>query len=97
MIRAHIWGIKSIIRYIYRYNHSIIFVDDKYVVTGEREHATALYMACKHLPPQLLSSPGERNGMLTEAARTLEKIGDKRSVDECYKLMKSLGTSVHAA
>jgi len=71
--------------------------DDKYVVTGEREHATALYMACKHLPPQLLSSPGERNGMLTEAARTLEKIGDKRSVDECYKLMKSLGTSVHAA
>merc|ERR1712223_252235 len=66
--------------------------DDKYVVTGEREHATALYMACKHLPPQLLSSPGERNGMLTEAARTLEKIGDKRSVDECYKLMKSLGT-----
>ena len=73
------------------------FIDDKYVVTGEREHATALYMACKHLPPQLLSSPGERNGMLTEAARTLEKIGDKRSVDECYKLMKSLGTSVHAA
>ena len=79
------------------YNFEINFVDDKYVVTGEREHATALYMACKHLPPQLLSSPGERNGMLTEAARTLEKIGDKRSVDECYKLMKSLGTSVHAA
>ena len=75
----------------------LYFIDDKYVVTGEREHATALYMACKHLPPQLLSSPGERNGMLTEAARTLEKIGDKRSVDECYKLMKSLGTSVHAA
>ena len=57
------------------------FVDDKYVVTGEREHATALYMACKHLPPQLLSSPGERNGMLTEAARTLEKIGDKRNFE----------------
>ena len=73
------------------------FADDKYVVTGEREHATALYLACRHLPPQLLSSPGERNGMLTEAARTLEKIGDKKSLDECYKLMKSLGTSVHMA
>lgn len=70
--------------------------DDRLVVTGEREHATALYMACRHLPPQLLASPGERAGMLTEAARTLEKIGDRRKLEECYSLMKNLGTSFQA-
>ena len=61
--------------------------------TGEREHAEALYLACKHLPPQLLSVPGERAGMLTEAARTLEKIGDKRGLEDCYRLMKNVGSS----
>nr|AUZ82871.1 sterol regulatory element-binding protein 1 [Tigriopus kingsejongensis] len=70
--------------------------DDRTLHPGEREHATALYMACKHLPSQLLSMPGERAGMLTEAAKTLDKIGDKKRVRECYKLMKSLGTSVQA-
>lgn len=60
---------------------------------GEREHAAALYMACRHLPASLLSSPGERAGMLAEAAKTLEKIGDKKRLEECYKLMKSLGSS----
>ncbi|KAK5643835.1 hypothetical protein RI129_007680 [Pyrocoelia pectoralis] len=58
---------------------------------GERQHATALYMACRHLPGQLLSSPGERAGMLAEAAKTLEKIGDKKRLHDCYKLMKSIG------
>ncbi|KAK6626223.1 hypothetical protein RUM43_006530 [Polyplax serrata] len=56
---------------------------------GEREHATALYMACRHLPTPLLSSPGERAGMLAEAAKTLERIGDKKKLKECYNLMKS--------
>ncbi|GLG96286.1 uncharacterized protein GBIM_03088 [Gryllus bimaculatus] len=60
---------------------------------GEREHAAALYMACRHLPAPLLSSPGERAGMLAEAAKTLEKIGDKKRLEDCYKLMKSLGGS----
>lgn len=58
---------------------------------GERQHATALLMACRHLPGQLLSSPGERAGMLAEAAKTLERIGDKKRLQDCYKLMKSLG------
>uniref|UniRef100_A0A1Y1MFB5 BHLH domain-containing protein n=1 Tax=Photinus pyralis TaxID=7054 RepID=A0A1Y1MFB5_PHOPY len=58
---------------------------------GERQHATALYMACRHLPGQLLSSPGERAGMLAEAAKTLEKIGDKKRLHDCYKLMKTIG------
>lgn len=61
-------------------------------LSGEREHATALMLACKHLPSQLLSSPGERAGMLAEAAKTLEKIGDKKKLADCYTLMKTMGT-----
>ncbi|XP_076274163.1 sterol regulatory element binding protein [Rhynchophorus ferrugineus] len=60
---------------------------------NDRQHATALYMACKHLPGQLLSSPGERAGMLVEAAKTLERIGDQKQLQDCYKLMKTLGTN----
>nr|CAH7720133.1 unnamed protein product [Callosobruchus chinensis] len=60
---------------------------------GERQHAAALYMACKHLPGPLLSSPGERAGMLVEAAKTLERIGDKKKLQDCYELMRALGTS----
>lgn len=63
-------------------------------ISGEREHATALMLACRHLPSQLLSSPGERAGMLAEAAKTLEKIGDKQRLQDCYNMMKTLGTGV---
>ncbi|KAI5733302.1 hypothetical protein M8J76_010267 [Diaphorina citri] len=62
--------------------------------SGEREHASALYLACRHLPPSLLSSPGERAGMLIEATKTLEKIGDRKKLADCYKLMKSFNSSV---
>ncbi len=62
-------------------------------MTGEREHATALYLACRHLPPELLASEGERTGMLTEAVALLEKIGDKQGLENCYKLMRSLSAS----
>ncbi len=62
-------------------------------MTGEREHATALYMACRHLPPLMLSTPGEQAGMLTEASKILEKIGDKRGLERCYRLMKKLGST----
>ncbi|XP_022182319.1 sterol regulatory element-binding protein 2-like isoform X1 [Myzus persicae] len=60
---------------------------------GLREHATALFMACKHLPMSLLSPPGIRAGMLSEAARTLEKIGDRKNLMQCYKLLKSITTN----
>ncbi|CAG9766585.1 unnamed protein product [Ceutorhynchus assimilis] len=60
---------------------------------NDRQHAAALYMACKHLPGQLLSSPGERAGMLVEAAKTLERIGDQKQLQDCYKLMRTLGTN----
>ncbi|RZF43711.1 hypothetical protein LSTR_LSTR004224 [Laodelphax striatellus] len=60
---------------------------------GDREHATALYMACRHLPTPLLCFPGEHSGMLAEAAKTLERIGDRKRLQECYRLMKSLGAT----
>ncbi|XP_047361469.1 sterol regulatory element-binding protein 1 [Vespa velutina] len=61
---------------------------------GEREHAFALCLACRHLPALLLSSPGERAGMLAEAAKTLERIGDRKRLQECYRLMHQLGPSI---
>jgi len=63
---------------------------------GEREHALAVMLACRHLPSQLLASPGERTGMLTEAARLLEKIGDKRRLHEVSNLIKTLSTNCYA-
>ncbi|XP_015042966.1 sterol regulatory element-binding protein 1 [Drosophila pseudoobscura] len=82
-----------------RYAHSSIFCGSKdrrhqNFEGGERERASAMYVACKYLPPALLSSPGERAGMLAEAAKTLEKVGDKRKLKECYQLMKSLGSGI---
>ncbi|XP_017021199.1 sterol regulatory element-binding protein 1 [Drosophila kikkawai] len=82
-----------------RYAHSSIFCGSKdrrhqNFEGGERERAAAMYVACKYLPPALLSSPGERAGMLAEAAKTLEKVGDKRKLKECYQLMKSLGSGI---
>ena len=35
---------------------------EREVYSGEREQAMALVMACRHLPTQLLASPGERSG-----------------------------------
>ncbi|XP_060831477.1 sterol regulatory element-binding protein 2-like [Bombus pascuorum] len=64
--------------------------------TGEREHAVALCLACRHLPPLLLASPGERAGMLAEAAKTLERVGDIKRLQECYKLMRQLGPAISA-
>ncbi|GAB0099908.1 sterol regulatory element-binding protein 1 [Sergentomyia squamirostris] len=60
--------------------------------SGERQKAAALYVACKYLPAPLLSIPGERAGMLAEAVKSLEKVGDKKRLQDCYNLMKSLGS-----
>ncbi|XP_049865577.1 sterol regulatory element-binding protein 1 [Pectinophora gossypiella] len=59
---------------------------------GEGERAVALYMACKYLPPAVLAAPGERAGMLAQAAATLQKIGHRSRLPHCYHLMKSVGT-----
>lgn len=59
---------------------------------GDGERAVALYMACKHLPAAVLAAPGERAGMLAQAAATLQKIGHRSRLPHCYNLMKSFGT-----
>ncbi|CAB3224915.1 unnamed protein product [Arctia plantaginis] len=59
---------------------------------GDGERAVALYMACAHLPAALLAAPGERAGMLAQAAATLAKIGHRSRLPHCYHLMKSIGT-----
>ncbi|XP_039745812.1 sterol regulatory element-binding protein 1 isoform X1 [Pararge aegeria] len=59
---------------------------------GEGERAVALYMACKHLPAAVLAAPGERAGMLAQAAAMLQKIGHRSRLPHCYHLMKSVGT-----
>ncbi|XP_050823818.1 sterol regulatory element-binding protein 1 isoform X2 [Gopherus flavomarginatus] len=58
-----------------------------------REHAEALLLACCYLPPSFLSAPGQRVGMLAEAARTLEKLGDKRMLHDCQQMIIKLGSS----
>lgn len=59
---------------------------------GRREHAEALLLACRYLPPSFLSAPGQRVGMLAEAAHTLEKIGDKRTLHDCQQMIMKLGS-----
>ena len=77
---------------------------------GEREQALALLAAAKHLPSQLLSSKAEvkgkcselssillqliNAGMLVQAARMLDNLGDKRMVEQCNKLMANLSSNL---
>ena len=58
---------------------------------GERVHATALMMACKHLPAPMLAAPGQRANMLAEAAKTYEKLGDRKGLQDCRNMMMKLG------
>jgi len=66
---------------------------EREVVSGEREHALALMLASRHLPAQLLASPAERAGMLTEAAAMLARLGDEKMVEECNNLMAKLSSN----
>nr|XP_014353985.1 PREDICTED: sterol regulatory element-binding protein 2 [Latimeria chalumnae] len=58
---------------------------------GQRERAAAILLACRHLPLSFLSSPGQRVVLLAEAARTLEKVGDRRSFKDCQQMLVKLG------
>ncbi|KAJ6655918.1 hypothetical protein lerEdw1_004503 [Lerista edwardsae] len=57
-----------------------------------REQAEALLLACSYLPPAFLLGPGQRVGMLAEAARSLEKLGDKWTLHECQQMIIKLGS-----
>uniref|UniRef100_A0A8C0TZJ0 Sterol regulatory element-binding protein 1-like n=1 Tax=Cyanistes caeruleus TaxID=156563 RepID=A0A8C0TZJ0_CYACU len=57
-----------------------------------REHAEALLLACCYLPPSFLAGPGQRVGMLAEAARTLDKLGDRQTLHDCQQMIIKLGS-----
>lgn len=65
---------------------------------GEREHALALMLACRHMPDGLVvSCAGERAGMLAEAASALRRIGDLRQLSRCCDMMRAMGAAVPIA
>jgi len=70
---------------------------ERALYSGEREHAEALVLACKHLPTELLATPGERAGMLTQAAAMLEGLGDKKRLAEVNALIKQVTSNCPAA
>ncbi|XP_076446887.1 sterol regulatory element-binding protein 1-like [Babylonia areolata] len=53
----------------------------------EREQATALLLAGRHLPQTLMHSSEERAGLIKEASRMYEALGDKKSVKACRKAL----------
>ena len=56
----------------------------------EREQATALLMAGRHLPEPMMQNSGERADMIKEASRMYEALGDKKSVQVCRKTLMEL-------
>lgn len=56
----------------------------------EKRKAFALYLRCKHLPSAVMTCPGEKAGMLREALKCLEVIGDGKKIAECLEMIKSL-------
>ncbi|XP_056143330.1 sterol regulatory element-binding protein 2 [Lampris incognitus] len=67
-------------------------------ILGERERAHAILLACRHLPLPLLTPPGHRARLLAEAKRTLERVGDRRSLQDCQQILLRLsgGTTIAA-
>lgn len=61
---------------------------------GDKERASALTLAVKHLPQACFGLPGERNGLLEEAVRLNERFGDKKKLKECYQLMRTISGTV---
>jgi sterol regulatory element-binding transcription factor 1 len=58
---------------------------------GEKERASALTLAVKHLPEACFGLPGEeRCGLLEEAVRLSTKYGDRKKLKECYEIMRTL-------
>ncbi|KAK6173452.1 hypothetical protein SNE40_016898 [Patella caerulea] len=60
----------------------------------EREQATALLMAGRHLPEELVSSMSDRVNLINEAQRMYEVLGDKKSVQTCRKTLIDMKENV---
>uniref|UniRef100_A0A8C7FFS3 Sterol regulatory element-binding protein 2 n=1 Tax=Oncorhynchus kisutch TaxID=8019 RepID=A0A8C7FFS3_ONCKI len=80
-------------------NYSLIIHAEGDCVLGERERAHAILLACRHLPLPLLTPPGHRARLLAEAKRTLERVGDRRSLQDCQQILLRLsgGTTIAAS
>ena len=63
--------------------------------TPDREQATALLMAGRHLPESLMASPGDRATLISEASRLYEVLGDKKSVQSCRRTLMLLEEKNH--
>jgi len=57
----------------------------------EKRKAIALYLRCKHLPGNMMTCPGEKAGMLREALKCLEVVGEGKKVGECLEMVRGLG------
>nr|XP_057905878.1 sterol regulatory element-binding protein 2 [Doryrhamphus excisus] len=70
-----------------------------YTAEGERERAHAILLACRHLPMPLLTTPGHRAHLVAEAKRILERVGDRRSLQDCQQILLRLsgGTAIAAS
>uniref|UniRef100_A0A674BWK3 Sterol regulatory element-binding protein 2 n=1 Tax=Salmo trutta TaxID=8032 RepID=A0A674BWK3_SALTR len=79
--------------------HQLLEHSEGDCVLGERERAHAILLACRHLPLPLLTPPGHRARLLAEAKRTLERVGDRRSLQDCQQILLRLsgGTTIAAS
>ncbi|KAJ8387547.1 hypothetical protein AAFF_G00152430 [Aldrovandia affinis] len=82
-----------------RRSHNPGYTAEGECMLGERERAHAILLACRHLPLPLLTPPGHRARLLAEAKRTLERVGDRRSVQDCQQILLRLsgGTTIAAS
>lgn len=53
----------------------------------DRQQATALLMAGRHLPEPMIASKTDRVHLISEASKIYEAIGDKKSVQSCRKVI----------
>lgn len=72
---------------------SIICGSKNHHFDGDKERASALTLAVKHLPQACFGLPGERTGLLEEAVKINARFGDKKKLKECYQLMRTLGNT----
>ena len=68
---------------------NLVILADKVAApeAGARERAFALSLACRHLPSQMYSAPGQKVGMIQDAMGALKRLGYHKGVEDCQKLL----------
>lgn len=92
-----LWDVTNL-SFFFSPSQSLLFSEGECIL-GERERAHAILLACRHLPMPLLTPPGHRARLLAEAKRTLERVGDRRSLQDCQQILLRLsgGTTIAAS